>query len=294
MTSITLKQLRAFIAVAEQKRFRLAAEEIGLTQSAVSVLIKELEGHLGTSLFDRHTRLVGLTDAGRRFLPLVEDILGRVDNAVDLLDDLSNLRTGRVNVASAVVLAATYLPQKIRTFKERHPEIHVDIRDVHEARIKDLLLDRQVDIGIGSSRFMEGEINEKELFTDHLAVFCHIDHELARKREKVQWQDLANQEFVALNADNPLQKKIDQIFEERKIPIQKTYSVQFSTTLLALIEQGLGIGVLPDSSRGLTGNTNIAILPVSGHLEPRKVVVLTLRERSLSPAAAAFYAHLLS
>lgn len=292
MAAITLKQIRAFIAVARLKRFRLAAEEIGLTQSAVSVLIKELEGQLGTSLFDRHTRLVGLTNAGHRFLPMAEEILERVDSAIELMDDLSNLRSGRVNIASAVVLAATYLPSKIKSFQEKHPDIQVSLQDVTEEEIRDLLLDRQVEIGIGSSRFLEAEINEKELFTDSLAVFCHADHELTKTQTKLRWRDLANQDFISLNPDNPLQRAVDQIFEQRKIHVNKTMNVQFSTTLLALVEQGLGIGVLPASSRGLSGNTKVATLPISGAVEPRKVVALTLRERALSPAAAAFFAHL--
>lgn len=291
MTAITLKQLRAFIAVARTSRFRSAAEEIGLTQSAVSILIKELESQLGTMLFDRHTRLVGLTAAGRRLLPLAEEIMSRVDHAVDLMEDLSKLRTGHVTIASAVVLAATYLPGKIASFQKLHPGIRVNVVDVPENEIREMLMNRRADIGIGSSRFLEAEINEHELFTDNLALFCHPDDPIAQ-RTNLRWRDLKGQNFVTLNPENPLQRKIDEIFNSRGISINRVYSVQFSTTLLALVEQGLGLGVLPENSRGLSGTSNVTMLSVGAAVEGRKVVALTLREVALSPAASVFFAHL--
>ncbi len=293
MANITLKQLKAFVAVAELQRFRLAAEQIGLTQSAVSILIKELESQLGTSLFDRHTRFVGLTDAGARFLPMAHEILEQVDNAVGSMDDISNLRAGRVTIAAAIVLAATYLPKPIAQFVRKHPDIRVELRDVSEAEIRELLISGEVDLGVGSSRFLEDEINEHELMSDQLALFCTKDHELAQ-RESIRWRDLNNQPLVSLTPENPLQKKIEEYLKLNSVSTRRKYSVRFSTTLLGLVNEGLGIGLLPQGSKGLSAMANIVMRPILDQPEPRKVVALTLRERALSPAANAFYRHLVT
>lgn len=293
MANITLKQLRTFVAVAESRRFRLAAEAVNLTQSAVSILIKELEGQLGVSLFDRHTRFVGLTDAGRRLLPLAVDILERVDGAVDSMVDISALKSGRVTVASAIVLAATYLPSRIASFMRKYPEIRIDLRDVSENEIRELLINGEADIGVGTSRFLEQEINEHELFVDHLALFCPADDELARKRS-IGWSDFNNRPFIALAPDNPLQRRIDELLEANGVTTRRQFAVRFSTTLLALVNEGLGIGILPAGSKGLSAMANVVMRPIADQMVPRNVVALTLRERTLSPAARSFFLHLTS
>lgn len=291
MANVTLKQLRTFVAVAECGRFRLAAEAVNLTQSAVSILIKELEGQLGASLFDRHTRFVGLTDAGKRLLPLAVDILERVDSAVDSMVDITTLKTGRVTIASATVIAATYLPSRIASFVRRYPEIRVDLRDVSEDEIRALLLDGEADIGVGTSRFREQEINEHELFADHLALFCPADDPLAAKK-RVGWADFDNRTFIALTPENPLQRRIDELLEVNGVTTRRQFSVRFSATLLALVNEGLGIGILPAGSKGLSPMVNIVMRPIMDPVASRNVVALTLRERTLSPAARSFFQHL--
>lgn len=291
MANVTLKQLRTFVAVAECGRFRLAAEAVNLTQSAVSILIKELEGQLGTSLFDRHTRFVGLTDAGKRLLPLAIDILERVDSAVDSMVDITTLKTGRVTIASATVLAATFLPSRIASFMRNHPEIRIDLRDVSEDEIRTLLIDGEADIGVGTSRFSEQEINEHALFADHLALFCPANDPLAAK-ETVEWADFNNRPFIALTPENPLQRRIDQLLEANGVMARRLFSVRFSATLLALVNEGLGIGILPAGSEGLSPMVNIVMRPITDQVASRNVVALTLRERTLSPAARSFFLHL--
>ena len=293
MANVTLKQLRTFVAVADCGRFRLAAEAVNLTQSAVSILIKELEGQLGTNLFDRHTRFVGLTDAGRRLLPLALDILERVDSAIESMVDITALKTGRVTIASATVLAATYLPSRIASFMRIHPEIRVDLRDVSEDEIRTLLLNGEADIGVGTSRFREQEINDNELFADHLALFCPADDPLAR-RKAVDWADFDNRSFIALTSENPLQRRIDQLLEVNGVATRRQFSVRFSATLLALVNEGLGIGILPAGSKGLSPMVNIVMRPITDQVASRNVVALTLRERTLSPAAQSFFLHITS
>src|SRR5690606_1545723 len=101
---------------------------------------------------------------------------------------ISKLKSGRVTIASAIVLASTYLPSRIASFLRKYPDIRIDLRNVSEDEIRQPLTDGEADIGIGTSRFLEQEINERELFVDHLALFCHTEDELARKKF-IAWAD---------------------------------------------------------------------------------------------------------
>ncbi|MGO4840201.1 LysR substrate-binding domain-containing protein, partial [Rhizobiaceae sp. 2RAB30] len=162
-----------------------------------------------------------------------------------------------------------------------------DLRDVSEDEIRQLLINGEADIGIGTSRFLEHEINEKELFVDHLALFCPADDELAHKKF-ISWTDFNNRPFIALTPENPLQRRIDELLEVNGVTTKRQFAVRFSTTLMALINEGLGIGILPAGSKGLSSMANIVMRPIADQMVPRAVVALTLRERALSPAARSF------
>ncbi|WP_112323634.1 LysR family transcriptional regulator [Oceanibium sediminis] len=293
MKNISLKQIRAFIAVAELGKFRLAAEHIGVTQSAISVLIKELEYQLGVVLFDRHTRMVGLTFAGETFLPLARRISGQVEDAVQAMDDLATLRSGRVSVASAIVLASTLVPEVIAEFKRTHPDVEVSLTDVSEQRIRDLLIDGEVDIGIGTSRKIEANIREHRLFSDRLAVFFHKEHEF-RKRKVLKWTDLEGQDIVGFASDSPIQTIVDRVLNNNEINTRLAFSVSFSTTMLSLVNQGLGICIAPEHSHRLSVPTETELRPLVEPEIRREIVALTLREHMPSPSARSFLDLLLS
>ena len=111
--NITLRQLRAFIAVARSGSFTLAAESLFITQSALSGLIKELEQSLGVRLFDRSTRRIQLSDIGRGIYPLIDKILADLDGVLDEVANLKALKKGVVRVAAPQLMACTLLPEVI-------------------------------------------------------------------------------------------------------------------------------------------------------------------------------------
>ena len=126
--NITLKQLRAFVAVARSGSFTLAAESLFVTQSALSGLIKELEQVIGLRLFDRSTRRIQLSEVGRSIYPLIDKILDDLDG---VLDEVSNppLRKGLVRVATPQLMASTLLPEVIAAFGEVHPAVEIRLVD---------------------------------------------------------------------------------------------------------------------------------------------------------------------
>jgi LysR family carnitine catabolism transcriptional activator len=234
-----------------------------------------------------------MTQAGKQLLPLAKHILERIDNAVESMSDISKLISGRVTIAAAIVLAATFLPSRIASFMQLNPDIRVNLRDVAETEIRALLMSGEADIGIGTSPMFDDELAEMALFADHFALFCPATDVLARKKS-VSWPDLIDRSFVTLSAENPLQRRIDSLLETKGVTVQRQFTVRFSTTLLALVNQGLGIGILPAGSRGLSPKENVVMRPIARQAAPRMVVALTVRERTLSPAAQSFLLHIAS
>lgn len=282
--NVTLRQLRAFVAVAELGRFGLASAELNLTQSAVSILVRELEAELKHRLFDRHTRMVSLTAAGREFLPQARKILEDLEIAVGNIHELSELKRGRVAIASAIVLAATVLPPAIARFRECYPDIAVQVRDMPEEEIRPALKHNEVDLGIGTISGDDSEIEATLFMRDSLTLICRSDHPFVR-RGRVRWSDLPGENLIGLAKDNPLRDLVDRALLGVGKDVRPQYEVRFSTTAISMIAAGLGVAVLPQNSRLLSPRVDVTTVELVDPPITRDVSVLQHRQRALSPAA---------
>lgn len=285
--NVTLRQLRAFVAVAELGRFKLAAERLCLTPSAISVLVKELEEQLGEQLLNRHTRKVNLTTVGVEFLPIIKKVLSELETGIENIHDLSALKRGQVNVASAIVLSATMLPQIVANFKKEYPQLKVNLLDVAEEELRPLLTRGDVEICVGTSVDVEEDIEETLLLSDRLMFFCREDHRFAN-RKKIKWKDLAGEQFISFLKDNPLRELVDRALYSASIPVTRSYNVRFSTTVLSMIAEGLGVAILPENSRDLTAREGVVAIDLIDPVVTRDVSVSSHRFRALSPAAQHF------
>ena len=281
---VTLRQMQAFVAVAEHGRFNLAAARLNITQSAVSILVKELEEALQQRLFDRHTRMVSVTAAGRDFLPQARKILEDVDLAIGSIQDLANLKRGRVTVASAIVLAATFLPPVIARFSREFKDIAVQLRDMPEDDIRPALKRNEVDLAIGTVADEDAEIAATPFMRDRLTFVCRADHRLA-KRDEIEWADLAGEKLILLAKENPLRELVDRALADTVPQSRPAYEVRFSTTAISMIAAGLGVAILPENAPDLAPRVDVRAVKLVGPSIAREVSVLQLRNRALSSAA---------
>ncbi|MDT1064557.1 LysR substrate-binding domain-containing protein [Paracoccus sp. CPCC 101403] len=283
--NITLRQLRAFLAVAELGRFNLAANHLGLTQSAVSILIRELESEMGVRLFDRHTRMVSVSVMGQEFLPQARKVLEDLDQATRSVRDSAALKSGQVTIAAAIVLAATIVPPLLAEFLRLHPGVTVQLRDMPEERIRLALKRNEVDLAIGTQVDEDPELTSTPVTHDRLMLICHADHPLARQR-KVRWADLEGERMIVLAQENPLREIVVRTMIQVVPDFRPSYEVRFSSTAISMISAGMGVSVLPENSRLLTSDVRVRSV---GLVEPdigREVGLLQHRYRSLSPAAS--------
>src|SRR5581483_7010461 len=204
--NVTLRQLRAFVAVGELGGFTAAAERLHVTQSALSVTVRSLERELGLRLFDRTTRSVELTAAGREFYPLAQKTLEDLTSAVEHSRDLAELKRGRVTVAATTVVSSILLPPAVARFNRDFPGIRVVLRDgAVPAQIAHMVAGGEADIGIAPAALAPSELDATLFMEDTLELACARQHPLARKT-RVTWRDLAGESLIALSGDDAIRQ----------------------------------------------------------------------------------------
>lgn len=176
-----LRQVRAFLKVAELQSFTRAAAELHVSQSALTVQVKQLEDELGVLLLDRNKRGVTITTAGRDLLGPLRQLVDDAQSIAGYARDISAVRTGAVAIAALPTIAAGILPGVLRRFARRNPEIRFAVQDVVADRVRELVSGRTVDLGLGTASPQDRELKATPLYLDSLAAFVGIDHPLAKK-----------------------------------------------------------------------------------------------------------------
>jgi DNA-binding transcriptional LysR family regulator len=192
---MTLEQLRIFVSVAYVEHFTRAAEHLKISQSAVSTAIASLETRYKVLLFDRSRRQVELTAAGSVFLAEAEAVLARVNLAERRLEDLADLRVGRLAVAASQTVANYWLPSLLNAFHERYPGVEIDLSDGNSTEVEKRVLRAQVDLGIVEQDPRDGTLMVEPLATDTLIAVVGRRHKWFG-RERVEWEELVDSPWV--------------------------------------------------------------------------------------------------
>ncbi|MFY7914851.1 MAG: LysR family transcriptional regulator [Rubrivivax sp.] len=284
----TLRQIEAFIAVAEAHSFTVAASRLGLTAQAVSQLIAELEAILGFRLFDRTTRKVALSSAGRDFLGSASTLLRHVRAADSAADDVRNRATGVVRVGAPLVLASTALPMAMREFQRIKPKVVVRLRDVPVDHLIDRVADGDVDFAIGPDRHTGEAVTALPLFDSAWVLWCAPSHPLARKRRAVRWAELADVAIVSAGRDH--EHSVAQMHQDlpagaRVTPVDVVDNI---STALGIAAQGLAVTLAPAYVGVMAKPAGLIMRRVVQPESVRKVCLYSPAVRGLSPAAAGF------
>ena len=285
--NVTLRQLRAFVEVAEAKHFTRAADKLDLSQSTVSTLVRELETHLDLRLFDRHTRMLSLTAAGAEILPLARKALADLDSVLGSSSELKTLGRGRVSIAASSLQAALMLPRVIKEFGVLYPGVTVDIHDVPQPDVLEMVRSGAVDFGIGTDSGMRHDLGARVLMTDTFVVMMPAGHALSRKRE-LHWRDLEGYPLIGSPPGNPLREQVDAALAPQGISLVRRYEISLPLTIIGMVEGGLGIAVLTTTASRLALSLGLVVKPVVDPVIKRDVSLLFHADRSLSPAAQNF------
>lgn len=167
---VTLRQLRAFLAVARTGSFTLAAESLYITQSALSGLVKDLEASLGARLVDRSTRRVHLTAIGESLQPRLDAVIDDLDAVLGNVASHQHLQAGVVRIATSQLLAATLLPELIAAYQAAIPSITIQLIDTPVAAVMARVFAGEADLGIGPEREPNSDITSSRLFEGPFAA----------------------------------------------------------------------------------------------------------------------------
>ena len=290
--NISIRQLTAFIKVADNGSFTRASEQMYLTQSAVSGLIKELESSLDIVLFDRTTRQLTLSAVGRHLLPQARRVLNEMHLFENEASSLTSLAQGQVRLAVSQ-FAASSMPAVIAQFAKDYPDISVSLLDCSAENVLEHIQDIEVDLGVGTELgFMdtEDDINADLLYELPFCVVIPDNHVLAKKSELI-WQDLIDNPLITLQGPF-LEQVTTELDETVAAHIQQArYKVNFMSTALEMTRQGFGITLclpyMPEVIDWVSAN-GLLMRPLLQPVKKRRFFIYQRSSRSLSPATVAF------
>lgn len=282
----TLRQLECFQAVTETGNFSRAAARLGMSQPALSQAVRELEGGLGTRLFDRTTRRVELTEAGRVFRATALTGLGEIGRAVAMVQDLASLRRGLVRIVAPPLLAATMLPRAVRAIAVQHPGLEVRLEDLGTDMIVEQLKSGRAEIGIATFPPDTEGLAISPMLRDRLAVFARPDHPLAGSAA-LRWSELADQKVVALTRESGLRLLTEMGFEAARLGFRPAHEVHQIYTALALVDELGALAVLPLYAAGALHGRDFRVLPLQEPVIGREISLAWRRDMAPSPATQA-------
>jgi len=285
--NITLRQLRVFIEVARLRRFSRAGDEIGLTQSAVSRCVRELESEIGLKLIDRTTRDVQLTDAGSNLVASVSRLLGDLDDALREIREIGEQRRGRVVVAASPTIACRLMPRVVADAERQFPFVTLGLRDDVQSDVLRKVKSGEVDFGVVIGPLPGTDLVCEPLMTDSFCLVTRADHPLAAS-ESVPWAALDGQRFVLLDYASGSRPLIDAALSLHRVGASVVQELGHSATVFGLIEAGIGVSVLPWLALPLPAGSSLVARPLTPRAE-RTVELVRRRDRSLSPAAEAIW-----
>ncbi|WP_300712114.1 LysR family transcriptional regulator [Limnohabitans sp.] len=288
---LSLRQLRAFLAVAQESSMTRAAEKLHLTPSALSMLVRGMEDDLGVRLFDRTTRRLVLTEAGVQFLPTVEQVFSQLEAGIAALQNNQQIKAGRLHVAASPLLASALFPQVIASFRLLNPQIKVSLMDAPVASLPELVRRGEVDLAVCTASSDMSDLLATPVYTDKLMLVCPRAHRLAQFRE-VEWQDLLDERLILMRHGSGLRVLVDKAFSKWHKSIQPAYEVSQVATALGLVSEGEGVSVLPSyaisRAQSLSQAAAVATVNLVAPSVLREIVALTKLGSGMSETALLF------
>ncbi len=290
--NVTLRKLRAFLAVARRGSFSRAAEDIGVSQSALSLSVRQLETELGVKLFDRTTRLVTLTAAGQTLLATGSRLIDEIDVTLQELRDIGEQRRGRVMMACVPSVARGLMPRCLEYCAEIWPNVSLSINDIADSEVIRRVSLGEMEFGLASGDIHGAELDIHSLMQDPFRLVCRRDDPWAKK-ESIAWAQLSSRRLLMLNNTSGSQWVIGTTIRQIGIAVDVFLELAQPSTIHAMVEANLGVAVLPELAAPRSSDPVLATLRLTKPEVTRTIILFRRKDRSLSPAAAAVWAALI-
>ncbi|HAV1714970.1 TPA: LysR family transcriptional regulator [Enterobacter hormaechei subsp. steigerwaltii] len=281
----SLRQLRVFVTVAQARSFSRAGEIIGLSQSAVSHSVKELETQTGVKLLDRTTREVVLTEAGQQLAMRLERLLDELNSTLRDVGRIGQQLSGTVRVAASQTISAHLIPQCIAESNHRYPDIDFVLHDRPQQWVLESIRQGDVDFGIVIDPGAVSDLECEVVLSEPFLLLCRDDDPLA-SLPQVAWLALQGANLVLQDYASGSRPLIDAALAAQGVKATIVQEIGHPATLFPMVEAGIGISVLPALALPLPQGSRLTVKRFVPCVE-RQLMLVRRKNRSLSGAAHA-------
>src|SRR5688572_2102455 len=238
-----IRQLKAFLAIAEAKTFTAGARRVNVTQAAISMQIRQLEEEVGLQLFTRTPRRVILTEAGEHLLERARKILREHDSALAEIAEVAGAEYGRLRIGSASgTFAMNQLPSIMHGLKKKYPNAELSVRSGTSQRLVDRIMHGEVDTAFVSLPVDNTNISTESLFSDEIVAIAHPKHPLAREKY-ISAATLAGEDLILGERGGNTRRMIDEFFQAANVRPNIAMELSRQEAITKMVQEGLGVGM---------------------------------------------------
>lgn len=287
-TVMTIRHLRIFAAVYRAENVTHAAEELHLTQPAVTRAVQELEQYYGTRLFERMYRHLSPTEAGRRLYPQAVHLLDIFDRIETGLRDWDSL--GVIRVGATVTLGGTLLPPLARRFAAEYPGIELQVTVANGETLTAALCENRLDLALLENGPALPDLHTEEIGTDRLCAVMAPDNALAATAS-LTLEQLSAAPLLVREAGSTARAVLQNALEGQGLPLHAVWESVSTEALLQAAAEGLGVAVLPESRvQGAVQAARVCLRPIAGNALVRHHVAAWHKEKYLTASMQRFLA----
>ena len=276
---MSVKQLRAFLAVAHTLNFAHASERLNLSQPALSLTIKGLEEALGGALLQRSTRKVTLTQEGELFLPMARQLLADWDNVEEAMRQSFTLQRGKMSVANV-------LPEALKAFRDRYAGVNVTVHDVINEQVIEMVREGRVEMGIAFEPSPTHNLLFTPLAVDRFVAIVPRQSPLAKKKQ-LTWQELLTLDFITLQRPSAVRLMLEEALARSGRQLDVALESHQLVTVGRMVASGLGGSAVPALCKTQMTSLGAVCIPLSDPPIEKCVGAIHAGHMPLSKAAQA-------
>lgn len=241
--NLNLRQLKAFLGVAETSNFTKTAQKLHLSQAALSASIRELEGQLRCRLFERTTRSVELTAAGRELLPVATAVVESLEAVTLQLQHLGQYGVSRLRLGFTPMLASNVVPDVLDEFQRQFPSVHVEVVDAGPRELQDYVESDELDAAFGA--FSQKISGMSQLQITPATLMLVYSDQFSAIEERITWPQVFEYPLIGLTDKSPIQQLVNTMARKAAADIRSRMVVNQLETALGMVEKGFGVAVFP-------------------------------------------------
>lgn len=284
--NMTLRHIKIFVTVCECESITMAAQKLYLAQPAVSLAISELEKYYGIKLFDRISRRLYITEAGKQFLSYAVHIVNLFDEMENKVKNWESV--GTLRVGSSITIGNYLMPLYVKQFSKLYPSIIVNVLIDNSQTIEDKILSNELDFALIEGIVHSTYITSENYLDDKLVLICGEEHPFFR-RSKISLEEMKNEKFLLREKGSGTREVFDSTMESKGISIIPVWESTSTRAIINAVIEGIGISVLPlQLIQHELGQKKIKIVPIKGIEFKRNFSIIYHKNKYLTQSVLAF------